>query len=114
MSAYQHTDQAINITENSTQNNLCYLRGRFWISCKFPQAAWVDPEISSQSDSVGRRTWTPVKKSLYPHFNRNSSDVPGALAVRSVPPTTAIGKTKLDKNGIAKRKDNIAPKPVHA
>ncbi len=54
------------------------------------------------------------KKSLYPHFNRNSSDVPGALAVRSVPPTTAIGKTKLDKNGIAKTKDSIAPKPAHA
>ena len=48
------------------------------------------------------------------HFKRNNSDVPGALAARSVPPTTAIGRTKLDRNGIAKRKDNIAPKPVHA
>ncbi len=51
---------------------------------------------------------------LVPHLSGDNCDVPGALAARSVPPTTAIGSTKLDKNGIAKRKDNIAPKPVHA
>ena len=53
---------------------------------------------------------------LYPvlHLSGDSCDDPGALAARSVPPTTANGSTKLDKSGIAKRKINIAPKPVQA
>ncbi len=44
----------------------------------------------------------------------DNCDDPGALAARSVPLTTASGSMKLDRNGIAKRNVNIAPKPVHA
>ena len=51
---------------------------------------------------------------LVPHLSGDNCDDPGALAARSVPPTTANGSTKLDKNGIAKRKVNIAPKPAQA
>jgi hypothetical protein len=49
---------------------------------------------------------------LAPHFRGDSCDEPGALAARSVPPTTANGSTKLDKNGMAKRNVNIVPKAV--
>lgn len=48
------------------------------------------------------------------YFSGDNCVVPCALATRRVPPTTANGRIKLDKNGIAKRKDSIAPNPVHA
>ena len=51
---------------------------------------------------------------LVSHFSGDNCGDPGALAARSVPPTTANGSIKLDKNGIAKRNINIAPKPVQA
>ncbi len=51
---------------------------------------------------------------LQDHFNGDNCDVPCALANKRVPPTTANGRTKLDKNGIANRNVSIAPKPIHA
>jgi hypothetical protein len=48
------------------------------------------------------------------YLSADNCDDPGALAARSVPPTTANGSMKLDKNGIAKRNVNVAPKPVQA
>ena len=48
------------------------------------------------------------------HFSGDNCDDPGALAARSVPPITASGSIKLDKNGIAKRDVSTAPKPVQA
>jgi len=48
------------------------------------------------------------------YFSGDNCDDPGALAAKSVPPITANGSMKLDKNGIAKRDVSIAPKPVQA
>jgi hypothetical protein len=48
------------------------------------------------------------------YFSGDNCGDPGALAARSVPPTTANGSMKLDRNGIAKINVSIAPKPVQA